>query len=539
VRIESLGAGRYALHSSYKPELVEALKATPGMVWEPNNRVWIGYADAFKSLDYDSVRRMLGPTWPRQDGPVDPAQLAALSYEVLKGLRHYQQDGVEFLYETSPQGAILADVMGAGKSAQALRAAKALNQRTLIVCPSFVRGVWEKELAKWWPEASYGVLEGVKELHDIPPWLVVIVHYDILHAWVEKLAAWRGGPRDESKPGPKTLILDEAHFVSNEKSRRSKACKTLAARCPNRIALTGTPLTNRPRDLWNVVDIISPGRFGGFFKYGLRYCGAEQKTVGHGADAKAVWDFNGRSHLDELRRRLGYFMLRRTHEDINLELPALTRQVIELKVPKRFQLQVDRGVSAKTMRRALDLGVDGAIKEIVAMVRQHVEDGHKVVVACHRRVTAESIAFDSAVGVPGTDTFFAPIHGGFSQAERERRIEDFRKHEGPGLLTTTIDVSAVGIDLSFADVMVFAELTWEPHELAQMEARVYRFGATKPVLVQYCIPLGTGAELIRDRVIDKMKQTMEPALGGKETLADALQGNVSDEDALRALWESL
>lgn len=539
MRIDRLPSGLYAIRSSYSPALVAACKAVPGCTWDPVERAWVGYADAIKEIDYEPVRRGLGYAPPIAYGFVEVAN------DIVEGLRSYQTSGVAFLTSKSPGGALLADVMGAGKTAQALRAAKALNQRTLIVCPSFVRGVWEKELGKWWPEASYGVLEGVKETHDIPPWLVTICHYDILHAWVPRLLAWMGGPRDVSTPGPKTLILDEAHFVSNSKSRRSTACKQLGAIATHRIGLSGTPLTNRPRDLWNVVDILSPGRFGSFFKYGLRYCDATQESVGHGANAKVVWNFDGRSHLDELKRRLSYFMLRRTHEDINLELPALTRQVVELKVPSRYRLNVDRGVSQKAMRRALDLAADGKMKEIVAMCRQHVEDGHKVVVFCHRRSAAEHIANECVSSTPfgmcdGGVNNSAFIHGGISQKYRNALIEDQRKIEGPSLLAATIDVASVGIDLSFADVCVFAELTWEPHELAQAEARVYRFGATKPILVQYCVALGTGEELIRDRLILKMEQVLSPTLGAKgQELAAELKGPMTDEDALRALWEAL
>lgn len=427
--------------------------------------------------------------------------------------------------------------MGAGKTAQALRAAQQLNQRTLIVCPSFVRGVWKRELEKWWPEASYGVLEGVKNPGDIPPWLVVVCHYDILYAWQEPLARWRGGPLDRPPFGPKTVIFDECHFLASEKSRRSKAAKAMAALATHRIGLSGTPLTNRPRDLWNVVDTLSPGRFGkSFFNFGMRYCDGHQIAVGQGASAKTVFDFNGRSNLDELRRRLEFFMLRRTHQDIKLELPPLTRQVVELKVGSKFKTQVNER-SARAVRRALDLSADGKLKEVIAMCRQHVEDGHKVVVFCHRREVAETIGLEVAEPIQST---FWVVHGEFSQKIRDKHIDEFQKYEGGCLLTATIDAAQVGIDLSSADVVVFAELTWEPHELAQAEARVYRFGAQKAILVQYCIGLGTVDELIRDKVLGKVNDILTPLLGkaGNESAA-SLVGNKTDEESLAELWAAL
>ena len=106
------------------------------------------------------------------------------------------------------------------------------------------------------------------------------------------------------------------------------------------------------------------------------------------------------------------------------------------------------------------------------------------------------------------------------------------------LLAATIDSAGVGIDLTWADVVVFVELSYEPHKLLQAEARVCRFGQSKHVLVQYMVAQGCVDELIVSKVLsklDSMHEALGDAVGG---LGSDLRGT-SEDDALSALWESL
>lgn len=514
MKITPLGAGRFALNFQYHRKLVELAKSIPGLTWDKELKAWCGYIDA--------CNEFLNALPEKHPIPGPPGAPWIQGWPDKSKLRKYQQRGIEMICGQASSGVILADVMGLGKSVQALIAARELGGHVLIVCPSFVRGVWHKELAKWWPEAKVEGLEGLKPIDGRDLWAnVAVCHYDIIHAHVEDMLAW----------GVNTIIIDEAHFLSNEKARRSVAAKTLAHSAKNRIALTGTPLTNRPRDLWNVVDTVSPGRFGSFFKYAMAHCEAHQTTVGEGPEAKAVWDFNGASELDQLKRRLSYFMLRRTHDDadVRLELPPKTRQVVEIKVPPGSRLSITRNLGAKDIRKALDVSADGKLGEVADMLRQHVEDGLKVVCFCYRRGVAERLA---------NECWGEFIHGEVAPKERDRRIEACAKAPGGSLLTTTIDISSVGVDYSWASVGVFAELTYEPVELAQAEARLHRPGQERPVLIQYVVGLGTVDELVRQVCINKL-DVIEKTIGDPDALAKGLSGPKSDEEALKELFEAL
>lgn len=400
-------------------------------------------------------------------------------------------------------------VHNCGKSAQAIRAVRALRRKTVIVCPAHVRGVWEREpelgdkggeLAKWWPKAKVFAPYGTKPSPIPPDTDVFMTHYDIVHAWVDTILEWAIEDL--------TTVFDEAHLLLNETSRRSKACKVLAHAARGRIALTGTPPTDRVRDLCNIVDTISPGRFGEFFGFAKRFCDARQIEVdGPEKTKKVVWDFSGKSNLKELRQRLDWFCLRRTKREVLKELPALQRQIVDVQVPPKHRISMNARLvgDRKQMRMALDSAADGKFKSVLALITGHLEAGLRVVVGTYRRAVCERFADVLSEVAP---TKF--IHGGVPLTRRGKIIDDLRKTEGACCLVANIDCVSTGIDLTFASVVVMAELVWEPRDLVQFESRVHRFGAEgESVLVQYVIARGTGDELIMQAVINKLDNFLD------------------------------
>lgn len=511
--------GQWAIsHPVFSTSLVAAAKATPGMRWSAGDRAWVGHADAAQlclgrlkiALDYALTGRpfdFLGPI-------------------ASKGRRKYQLEAVNFLLEKGLSGAILGDAMGLGKTCSALTAARALSGRTIVVCPSYVRGVWSNEadggqIARWWPGVKEKVFlpSGIKGPFKIPTGTkVVVIHYDILHAWAQCLIDWDA----------RVSCFDEGHLLQNESSQRSKAARAIALSTKYRWALTGTPLTNRVRDLWNLVDVVSPGRFGNFFSFGLRYCDAHKEAV---TPTKTVWKFDGKSHLDELNWRLGHFCLRRTASDVKLELPPKTRQMIWVEVPRKARLYGD--ASPKELRRYLNAAADAKLPDAWAIIKGHLEQGHKVVAFTYRRDVAEWLTNESRE----SDFATALVHGGVSHARRGKAIEEAKKAVGASLLAATIDSCSTGIDLSYADVCVFVELDWKPHALLQGEARLHRFGQANPVLIQYILARGTTDELVANAVVGKL-DTFEAVVG---TTGESLGGDLhgSDEDILEELYAGI
>jgi SWI/SNF-related matrix-associated actin-dependent regulator 1 of chromatin subfamily A len=572
----------WAIQSSYfSRALVDAAKAVPGMSWDASQRSWIGYIDAVEATCDILTKNKI-----RSDYSAITAERAIghkhnLLYTVTgadgRTLREYQKQGVDFLICSARSGAIEASAMGLGKSAMAIVALRALGGRSLVVVPSSARSVWADpirgEISKWWTKALSNtlVLEGTRPgqhelrflkkqgawcckhcterisannpnfdpkkkpvladncvgaLFPVAATQLVICHYDILHAWVDVLRAW----------GPSNIVWDEAHMLQTEKSRRSQASREIAesSTITGRIALTGTPLMNRIRDLYNLIDTISPGRMGkNFFPFGKVFCDGHQEEISR--DIGSVWKFDGKSNIDQLEKRLKHFVLRRTTEEVKLELPEKTRQVIRLEVPVSFRQSNIQAIDKRLIHQVLARAVDGKMPQVVSLLRDHLESGHSCIGFTFRQAVAEHLVTElSATGFPCRF-----IHGGISPEKRPRILDELRDASltGPVFLAATIDTCATAIDLTFATVAVFAELTYEPHELLQAEARPYRYPQKSTVLIQYPIAMGTIEEAISEVVIDRL-DTFEKLIGKTDGLARALAGD-EDVDLIQQLGARL
>ena len=509
----------FGLRSSYYSEaLVKVARIVPGLGWRKDLKSWVGYPDAI-----EIAKNLLVKNKIRVDGEeLDPGvwgEPIALPSE--KDLREYQKRGVQFLLTHAGEGCILADEMSCGKSAQTVRAARAWRAKTLIVCPKFVRGVWIEEFEKWWPEASVGVLE--KDLSVLQNTnMVVVTHYDILHRFVERI-------RKDFRP--RLIAFDEVHMLMSETSRRSEAARDIACSVPLRIGLSGTPMTNRPRDLWNVIETLSPGRFGGkFFAFGLRYCDGRKEQV---TPEKTVWKFDGASNSEELKRRLSFFMLRRTTDEVLPELPPIARQIIWLDTAKSTKPWTGGVKSLKELRGLLDRAADRKLPEVLKLVENVRENypNDTVVVFCYRRSVTEW--FVDQLRAQGETA--SAIHGGLPTSTRTKRLEEAKAWKG-GVLIVTIDSCGVGISLAFARAAVFAELSYEPWKLRQAERRVARFGQkASSVLVQYSIARGTADELVLGKVISKLDVEGGLGLGDSGKFRSELSGK-DEERVLNEIY---
>lgn len=541
-RVARLPDKRWAITTPYSAAAVNVARGIPGMRWD--GEAWVGYGDAvtlaIHELERLRIAKVVGPR---------PSTVEALSCSVEDPrLRPYQAVGVNFLRQISREGALLTDGTGTGKTRTTLVAIEKLPLPAVIVCPANLKRTWWREAQKIGLDPL--LLFGMKpptdgHLHKTDG--IVVINYEIVSAWLPFLK------------GAATVAFDEVHALINAQSKRSQACKELAHAAKHRIGLSATPMQNRPRELWNVVDTLSPGRFGYFFihpgprkpaSYVARYCNAHQETIdvrpkaqrGDEEDVdvnalpiectKQVWNFDGASHADELHERLRYFKLGRSKADVRLELPPKQRQTIELDIPREAVTNDWNLENKSAARMALTLAAQAKIPFAVELALEKHAEGSTVVLWAYEKRIARALA--QQLRAKGIDAFLAT--GDDTEKQRDLTIQRAKGHR-PAILVATTRAMGTGIDLSFADVSIAVELDYVPGVVIQCEGRLERPGQENPVMCFYLVALGTIDEIIRDRIVGKL-QVIEATVGASDRgLRADLMGD--DDEAFAALRESL
>ena len=407
----------------------------------------------------------------------------------------YQKAGVA--YALKRKSCLIADEMGLGKTIQAIGFLNVVKPKTvLVVVPASLKINWKLEMEKWLVESrTIEVVNGGGDtISDNPD--VVIINYDVLTKHKKALLSRTWG----------VLILDEVHKIKNPKAQRTIACVSLKA--DRKLALTGTPITNRPIELQPIAGFLDPDTFGNFFAFARQYAGAYKSRFG--------WDFSGSSNLDELQRRLRQsIMIRRKKDEVLQDLPAKIRQIIVLpnksyrnELAKEFTALAD-AVEETTYDDVSFEQMSGVRHEMalakVDDVVDHLADlDHQVVVMAHHKDVVEGIK----IGLEAVGKTVVTLTGDCNQAHRQHSVETFQAGKAD-VFIGTIGAAGVGITLTAASHVVFAELSWVPGDVSQAEDRCHRIGQQDSVLVQHLVVDGSldarMAEVLvqKQRVLDR------------------------------------
>jgi SWI/SNF-related matrix-associated actin-dependent regulator of chromatin subfamily A-like protein 1 len=430
------------------------------------------------------------------------------------GLFPHQVEGVAFLL--GRRRSILADDMGLGKTRQSILALaeSAPDGPWLVVCPASVKRNWEREIQAVRggdPVAVVG--PGAPPHRGWRGW--VVVNYDILGRHEAALSAlpWGG------------VVFDEAHYLKNHTSTRSKLARRLVDRVPAAAihCLTGTPLTNRPRDLFPLLQVVRHPMARSFLSFAKRYCAAEHNGYG--------WVTDGASNLEDFRVQLHGVLLRRSKDDV-LDLPPKLRTWLPVPVAP--------GTGRREMRRVLELllsrGQDrtrllsqltGARHKLskakttstIDFVEGAVAQGEKVIVFCSFEEPARTIAdhFGEAAVL---------LTGSTPAAERQSLVDRFQEDEGVRVFVANLVAGGVGITLTAGSQVVFNDLDWVPANHWQAEDRAYRIGQTRTVNVTYMVAENTVDEFVRNALTVK-GALIESVIEGKA--GELLDGDLFSE----------
>ncbi len=517
-----------------------------GFRWDPYEKVWWteipGIAARLKEyMDEVAVRALEGssPTSQNQ-APFLPE--VSISYPEGLSPFPYQVEGAKFLL--NKPGALLADEMGLGKTVQVLLAINSdpkIN-KVLVFCPASVKLNWVREANRWLVrpfDVTY--LSGkAPEPISLPEdrGLFVVVNYDIADAWSGEL----------SRVHWDVLVLDEAHYLKNRKAVRTRAIlgeeKNIGIQSPIRaykkIALTGTPIVNRPAEIWPVLAWIDRKAWGSFWTYAKRYCNLHYNGYG--------WDASGASNLEELRKRLSKYMLRRRKDDVLKDLPPKIRQVLDLPpngatkliakekelwdryheeiARARAAVEIARAESEEELKEALSrlnylfrvyFQEMSLVRHQLALAKvpkalEHIEgvleSKDKVVVWVHHRDVAEAVFEGLKAYNP------VMVLGGSSAEARAEAVRKFQEDKSVRVFIGGITAAAEGITLTSSDTAVFIELDWRPGKLLQAEDRIHRIGQTRNVIIHYLVFDGSLDAYMARKLAEKM-EIISRAVDGK------------------------
>jgi SNF2 family DNA or RNA helicase len=438
---------------------------------------------------------------------------ASIDIPVNPGMSYlpYQRGGVA--YAASHPNTLFGDEMGLGKTIQAIGAFNAdpSARFALIVCPSSLKLNWKREWEKWDVKHS-GVC--VVEPGKVSPFAgdVVIINYDLLKKYRAELRK-----RDWDM-----LIVDEAHYLKNGKTGRTKevfGCKQKTKdgeitqeaieplKAKRRLFLTGTPIVNRPKELWTLIESLCPTFEKSFMSYAMKYCGAVQTRWG--------WDFNGATRLDELQDRLrASFMVRRLKADVLKELPPKRRHVLvvdggdeltellekENKTYEQYAAGIqDEDIESPAFADISRIRREVAIAKIpflVDHVKEVLEEQDKVVVMVHHHEVVDALvrAFGGSC---------VSVDGRTANEDRQAAVDRFQQDETCKVFVGTIRAAGVGLTLTASSTVIFGELDWVPGNVTQAEDRCHRIGQRDSVFIQHLVLAGSLDERMAQIIIDK------------------------------------
>jgi SWI/SNF-related matrix-associated actin-dependent regulator 1 of chromatin subfamily A len=475
-------------------------------------------------------------------------------------LKPYQRRGVRLIYKYGKR-VLLADDMGLGKTLQALTfvAMEEEHMPALIVCPASVKYNWQKEIDKWYPNYSEHVQIAQTQTPNVDKNLIII-NYDILHHWKNELSEYIW----------KTVIFDECHKLKNLTSKRTKAAMDLVKNIRYVILMSGTPIENRPIDLYSSLHMIRPNEFHSRWKFGQRYCDLKHDGFG--------WNFQGRSNIDELHNKLKTVMIRRMKTDVEKQLPE--KQIIPIYFnptnlneynecrnnftkwfsenhPIRYNVimkKVKKSVDNKTPQELINLGSEESFDEMlwnesVMVEREKLLD--KVQKIFRRRMVGAKLEYLKQLAYEGKKimvfkwiedfletgqklVLFAQhqkaideIHNRFKSnsnfingtvpvSKRGEIVKRFQTKKEQKLLIGEISAMGTGVDgLQVASsTTAFVEFDWSPQKHTQAEDRVYRIGQNNSVTAFYFIADNTiDVEIVS--LLDDKRQVANRILDGK------------------------
>jgi SWI/SNF-related matrix-associated actin-dependent regulator 1 of chromatin subfamily A len=520
----------YEVKFQYKPWLVDAIKKIPGVRFNGAQKHWwvpassgeafLNWAKTFNSQIKKSKVEV---------GEIDPLPELTIDIPLKREMFPYQRTGVAYAMEKKKL--IVGDQPGLGKTGQAIATMMGAGAKCiLVICPATLRENWKREWKIWTDKEAIIMKDSVRatwpQYYRVGMCNVFIVNYESLKKYFVQAI---------NKPEDKPLrlnhivfkdtinlfdavIIDECHRCKDGKTQQAKFCMGIAKGKEYVLALTGTPVVNKPMDLipqLHIIDRLSV--FGGYKGFVDRYCQG----------------FSGASNLKELN----YLMhkncfYRREKTEVLKDLPDKMRSIFRCEIENRAEyvkaetrlidylrenLKKSEGEISTSLRGETmvligilkKIAARGKVNEVIEHINEVVEAGEKIVVfAWHKEIVNE---LKSAI--PGAVT----IVGDNSMDERQRAVDSFQNDPKVQVILCNIKSGGVGITLTASSRVAFIELPWHPADAEQCEDRCHRIGQKDSVQCTYFLGHETIDEYIYD-IIEKKRLIVNQVTGAEDTI---------------------
>ncbi len=511
------------IYMSYDREAIPLLRSFPGAKFNPENlpKDQVYWAVSMKPQDLPRVLELADqlqlevPESLREAEAVgtEESRAAVIRANNLKtadgkSLYNFQKDGVKFL--ALHERAFLADDMGTGKSPTSLVALPD-NERVIVICPAVVKYNWRDEIKAWRPNYKVTICNGKEETvtkalsegkstkavpFRIPePGEIIIVNYDILPTYLsptkpsgkfskkgKEILVADLTPDQEKALSETILIADEFHLAKNYKSMRSQRVSSLTRICKRVWALSGTPLMNRPPDLFGVLCAGNMNPFGSWDSFVRLFNGYKNPYGGYEFGTPSL----------EVPERMHRIMLRRLKSEVLKDLPPKTYQNIEVDITGELTKTLNTFLGKITGKKDIDYDslseeldaedlpsftefskiramlAESRIPAMLEIVEGYEESGTPLVIFSAHKKPIEALKDREGWKI---------ITGDTGAEDRRNTVHEFQDGKLKGI-ALTIQAGGVGITLTRATNALFVDLDWTPAMNLQAEDRLVRIGST-------------------------------------------------------------
>jgi SWI/SNF-related matrix-associated actin-dependent regulator 1 of chromatin subfamily A len=430
----------------------------------------------------------------------------------------HQKEAIQKLVENKKF--ILADDMGLGKTTSTIIAAlESGSKKVLIICPATLKINWKREIENYSDKSIY-IAESKNFSTEAD---FVIINYDIIKNFHDPKK------KDDSQvlaANFDLVIIDEAHYIKNATAQRTKLINDIVKKTERLWLLTGTPMTSRPIDYFNLLSLIDSPVAKNWMAYAIRYCSGYQFNVG----GRKVWNVTGASNLEELRDRTVGLTLRRLKENV-LDLPDKIITPVYLRLKSKSYENVmgeyydwyDKNpeesksltVQFSKLTKVRQIIADEKIAQTIELAENILEQDKKVIIFCNFTDSLNKISEHFG-------KLAVKLDGSMSKVERQNSVDQFQDNPKVKVFVGNIKAAGVGITLTAAEAVIMNDLSFLPSDHAQAEDRAYRYGQKNNVLVYYPIFENTIEGIIYD-ILNNKKQVIATVMGDNQHPADAAE----------------